>query len=51
MRRKEDANDYRYFPDPDLPPIEVTPALLQELRGRIPVLPDQRKKDYMNGTA
>ena len=47
MRRKEDANDYRYFPDPDLPPIEVTPALLQELRGRIPVLPDQRKKDYM----
>ena len=47
MRRKEDANDYRYFPDPDLPPLEVTPALLQELRGRIPVLPDQRKKDYM----
>ena len=47
MRRKEDANDYRYFPDPDLPPIEVTPALLQELRVRIPVLPDQRKKDYM----
>ncbi len=47
MRRKEDANDYRYFPDPDLPPIEVTPALLQELRARIPVLPDQRKKDYM----
>lgn len=47
MRRKEDANDYRYFPDPDLPPIEVAPALLQELRARIPVLPDQRKKDYM----
>lgn len=47
MRRKEDANDYRYFPDPDLPPIEVTPALLQELRVQIPVLPDQRKKDYM----
>lgn len=47
MRRKEDANDYRYFPDPDLPPIQVTPALLQELRAQIPVLPDQRKKDYV----
>lgn len=48
MRRKEDANDYRYFPDPDLPPIEVTPALLRELQAQIPVLPEQRKKDYVN---
>lgn len=44
MRRKEDANDYRYFPDPDLPPIEVSPDLLRELQAQIPVLPDQRKR-------
>lgn len=47
MRRKEDANDYRYFPDPDLPPIEVTPALLEELKAQIPALPEQRKKEYI----
>ena len=47
MRRKEDANDYRYFPDPDLPPIEVSPDLLRELQAQIPVLPDQRKKEYV----
>lgn len=47
MRRKEDANDYRYFPDPDLTPIEVSEALLQKLKSEIPVLPDERKKDYV----
>ena len=47
MRSKEDARDYRYFPDPDLPPIEVSPDLLRELQAQIPVLPDQRKKEYV----
>lgn len=47
MRRKEDANDYRYFPDPDLPPIRVTPERLAALKAEIPVLPDERKKGYV----
>ena len=47
MRKKEDANDYRYFPDPDLVPIVVSKELLNELRASIPTLPDARKKQYM----
>ncbi len=47
MRRKEDANDYRYFPDPDLAPIRISDKMLQDLNARIPVLPDQRKREYM----
>jgi aspartyl-tRNA(Asn)/glutamyl-tRNA(Gln) amidotransferase subunit B len=47
MRRKEDANDYRYFPDPDLAPIRISDEMLQVLNARIPVLPDQRKREYM----
>lgn len=47
MRRKEDANDYRYFPDPDLAPIRISDEMLQSLNARIPVLPDQRKREYM----
>ena len=47
MRKKEDANDYRYFPDPDLVPIVVSKELLSELRASIPTLPDARKKQYM----
>lgn len=47
MRRKENANDYRYFPDPDLAPIRITEEMLQSLSSRIPVLPDQRKIKYM----
>ena len=47
MRRKENANDYRYFPDPDLAPIHVSPEMLQSLSNRIPVLPDQRKQEYV----
>ncbi len=47
MRSKEDADDYRYFPDPDLPPIILNDNRLEELRGEIPVLPDERKKHYM----
>lgn len=47
MRKKEDANDYRYFPDPDLAPIEVSAPHLEELRASIPELPDERKQKYM----
>lgn len=47
MRRKEDADDYRYFPDPDLAPIHISPEMIQRLRDKIPVLPDQRKSEYM----
>ncbi len=46
MRSKENADDYRYFPDPDLVPIVVSPEFLEEIRKSIPVLPDQRKASY-----
>ena len=46
MRSKENADDYRYFPDPDLVPIVVSPEFLEEIRESIPVLPDQRKASY-----
>lgn len=39
MRSKENAHDYRYFPDPDLPPLVVEPALLERVRGQMPELP------------
>lgn len=48
MRRKENANDYRYFPDPDLPPIEISDELLERLKSEIPMLPDERRAVYMN---
>ena len=46
MRSKEEAHDYRYFPDPDLVPIEIGAALIEELRKTIPVLPPQRFAKY-----
>ncbi len=46
MRSKENADDYRYFPDPDLVPIVVSPEFLKGIRESIPVLPDQRKTTY-----
>jgi len=42
MRSKEEANDYRYFPDPDLLPVVVDDAFLDALRARLPELPDQK---------
>lgn len=47
MRKKEDANDYRYFPDPDLAPIELPESTLSSLQSEIPALPDQRKAQYI----
>ncbi len=48
QREKEDAHDYRYFPDPDLVPVEVSDAWLEELEAHIPELPLQRQKRYVD---
>ncbi|GGG47126.1 aspartyl/glutamyl-tRNA(Asn/Gln) amidotransferase subunit B [Caldovatus sediminis] len=47
MRSKEEAHDYRYFPDPDLPPLVLDEAWVEELRRTLPELPDARKARYM----
>jgi aspartyl-tRNA(Asn)/glutamyl-tRNA(Gln) amidotransferase subunit B len=47
MRNKEEAHDYRYFPDPDLLPLELTAAYVEELRARLPELPDEKKRRFM----
>src|SRR4051794_9387568 len=46
LRSKEDAHDYRYFPDPDLLPLELDEAFLEECRGSLPELPDDKRKRY-----
>ena len=46
LRSKEDAHDYRYFPDPDLLPLELDEAFLDECRGSLPELPDAKRKRY-----
>jgi aspartyl-tRNA(Asn)/glutamyl-tRNA(Gln) amidotransferase subunit B len=46
MRSKEDAHDYRYFPDPDLLPIELDDAFLEECRASLPELPDAKRTRY-----
>ena len=46
MRGKEEANDYRYFPDPDLLPVKVTDDLLEEIRASLPELPDARRRRF-----
>jgi aspartyl-tRNA(Asn)/glutamyl-tRNA(Gln) amidotransferase subunit B len=47
QRSKEEAHDYRYFPEPDLPPLFIQRAWLDELRQRLPELPDARRARYM----
>ena len=44
MRTKEDAHDYRYFPDPDLLPLELNDDFINEIKKEIPELPDEKKK-------
>ncbi|MFU0826290.1 MAG: Aspartyl/glutamyl-tRNA(Asn/Gln) amidotransferase subunit B [Lachnoclostridium sp.] len=46
MRSKEDAQDYRYFPEPDLVPIEISDEWLNEIRSRLPELRDEKMKRY-----
>lgn len=47
MRTKEDANDYRYFPDPDLLPVEIAPDWIEQLRVSLPELPQARRERYV----
>ncbi|HLK30485.1 MAG TPA: hypothetical protein VKT28_18030, partial [Puia sp.] len=47
LRTKEEANDYRYFADPDLPPFNITDAFLENVRKTIPALPEELMKKYV----
>ncbi len=47
MRSKEEAHDYRYFPDPDLLPLEVSNDLIESIRKTLPELPDEKKHRFM----
>jgi aspartyl-tRNA(Asn)/glutamyl-tRNA(Gln) amidotransferase subunit B len=46
MRSKEEANDYRYFPDPDLLPVEIDNAFIEGVRAQLPELPDQKAQRF-----
>ena len=48
MRSKEDAHDYRYFPDPDLLPLEVSDKFIEDINSNIPELPDEKKKRFID---
>lgn len=48
MRSKEEANDYRYFPCPDLLPVEMTQELLESVRATMPELPDEKKQRFID---
>jgi aspartyl-tRNA(Asn)/glutamyl-tRNA(Gln) amidotransferase subunit B len=48
MRSKEDAPDYRYFPDPDLLPLEIDPVWIEDIRASLPELPDAKKRRFMS---
>ncbi|HIS36644.1 TPA: Asp-tRNA(Asn)/Glu-tRNA(Gln) amidotransferase subunit GatB [Candidatus Scatousia excrementigallinarum] len=47
MRGKEDAHDYRYFPEPDLMPLEISREWVQEIKDKMPELPEQKRQRYM----
>ena len=48
MRSKEDAHDYRYFPDPDLLPLDINNDLIEKIKSEIPELPDEKKKRFID---
>lgn len=48
MRSKEEANDYRYFPCPDLLPVEITDDTIDKLRSNLPELPDEKRKRFVD---
>ena len=48
MRSKEDAHDYRYFPDPDLLPLEISDEFISQIKDEIPELPDEKKKRFID---
>ncbi len=48
MRGKEEAHDYRYFPDPNLPPLIIDDAWIEAVRSTLPELPDHKKERFMN---
>ncbi|MBT5194134.1 MAG: Asp-tRNA(Asn)/Glu-tRNA(Gln) amidotransferase subunit GatB [Rhodospirillaceae bacterium] len=48
MRSKEEAHDYRYFPDPDLLPLEFSDEFVEKIRATLPELPDAKKRRYMD---
>ncbi len=48
MRSKEDAIDYRYFPEPDLAPLIITQELIDKIRANMPELPEEKKERYIN---
>ncbi|PAY04970.1 Asp-tRNA(Asn)/Glu-tRNA(Gln) amidotransferase GatCAB subunit B [Bradyrhizobium sp. UFLA03-84] len=49
MRSKEEAHDYRYFPDPDLLPLEFTQSFVDGLKAQLPELPDQKRSRFITG--
>jgi aspartyl-tRNA(Asn)/glutamyl-tRNA(Gln) amidotransferase subunit B len=51
MRNKEEAHDYRYFPDPDLLPLELSPSLVADLQSQLPEMPDDKKTRFVRDYA
>src|ERR1700687_5591741 len=48
MRSKEEANDYRYFPDPDLLPLMIDPSLIESIRSSLPELPWEKQQRFIS---